>query len=150
MVVLCPACRTRYRYHAGDDALARMAQCSRCEQTFPLEPARRSYVLRSAAEPGELAWAGAADGGRPSLALEGGIDPAMEATGERGAESRTGPSPNVVVESAIALLPAAVGAYIAYDLAGRQDQDPLTWAALGAAVGLLLGWTCLLWIARKD
>ena len=52
--------------------------------------------------------------------------------------------------AAIAGVPAALCALLAYYLAGRQGQDPVAWSALGSAVGLLLGWACLLWIQRED
>jgi len=55
-----------------------------------------------------------------------------------------------LVESLVALVPCGIGAGLAYHLAGPAGQDPVTWAALGGAVGLLVGWACLLWITRED
>jgi hypothetical protein len=55
-----------------------------------------------------------------------------------------------LVESVVALFPCGIGAGMAYHFAGPWDQDPITWAALGGAIGLLLGWACLLWITRGD
>lgn len=53
-------------------------------------------------------------------------------------------------EAALALVPSGLGAVVAYHAAGRLGQDPVTWASLGGAIGLLLGWACLLWITRGD
>ena len=55
-----------------------------------------------------------------------------------------------ILESVVALFPCGIGAGMAYHFAGPWDQDPITWAALGGAIGLLLGWACLLWITRGD
>jgi hypothetical protein len=55
-----------------------------------------------------------------------------------------------ILESVVALFPCGIGAAMAYHFAGPYDQDPFTWAALGGAIGLLMGWACLLWITRGD
>jgi hypothetical protein len=60
------------------------------------------------------------------------------------------PRTRAMLESVVALLPGGVGAVLAYHYAGPLGQDPITWAALGGAIGLLLGWACLLWITRGD
>jgi hypothetical protein len=55
-----------------------------------------------------------------------------------------------ILEPLVAFLPGGIGAGMAYHFAGPWDQDPVVWAALGGAIGLLLGWACLLWITRGD
>jgi hypothetical protein len=42
----------------------------------------------------------------------------------------------------------AAGAFVAYHGVGDSSADALTWAAVGAAAGLVLGWGCLPWIRR--
>jgi len=49
-----------------------------------------------------------------------------------------------------AVVPAIGGAALAIHLAGQQNGDPLAWAALGGAVGMMVGWACLLFIRRGD
>jgi predicted Zn finger-like uncharacterized protein len=160
MIVVCPSCSTRYRHGAAAEAVAAAtAECSRCDERFPLAPARRPYVIRGqqpAGVPPRIAALAA--GPVPGVADEAfAIDPPAGPEHEQPAVAtpaeaarRTAPGSSAVTEALVAVLPAVAGAGLAYDLAGRQHQDPVTWAALGGAVGLLLGWACLLWIARKD
>ncbi len=54
------------------------------------------------------------------------------------------------VESLVALVPGGLGGAIGYHAAGPPGEDALTWAMMGAAVGLLVGWVWLLWITRAD
>ena len=53
-------------------------------------------------------------------------------------------------EATVAFAPCAAGAGLAYHFAGALGQDPITATAMGAAVGLLVGWACLLWITRGN
>ena len=57
--------------------------------------------------------------------------------------------PRAWVESLVPLVPCALGGVLTYHLAGPWGQDPVTWSALGAAMGLLVGWACLIWITRR-
>lgn len=61
-----------------------------------------------------------------------------------------GSSSSILAEIAVLLVPAALGAGLAYYLAGVQQADPVTWSALGAAAGFVIGWGGLLWMRRKD
>lgn len=72
---------------------------------------------------------------------------AEEATEARPRAVRRGGS---ILEGLVAFLPGGLGAAMAYHFAGPWDQDPVVWGALGGAIGLLLGWACLLWITRGD
>lgn len=58
--------------------------------------------------------------------------------------------PQSVGELLVALVPAALGGGLAYYFAGPFGQSPSLSAALGATVGLLFGWACLIWITRED
>jgi hypothetical protein len=62
----------------------------------------------------------------------------------------TGSISGALLEGLVALVPCGIGAGLAYHFAGPMGQDPITWAALGGAIGLLLGWACLLWITHGD
>lgn len=53
-------------------------------------------------------------------------------------------------ELAVAVVPSAVGAGLTWFVASETGSDPVTWTALGAAAGFLIGWGCLLWIRRED
>ena len=44
MIVCCPGCRVQYS-HPGPEDPARTAQCSRCDERFPLMGARPAYVV---------------------------------------------------------------------------------------------------------
>jgi hypothetical protein len=77
-----------------------------------------------------------------------GVETSAEPTEASGPEAV--PRTRAMLESVVALLPGGVGAALAYHYAGPLDQDPITWAALGGAIGLLLGWACLIWITRGD
>jgi hypothetical protein len=166
MIVLCPSCHTRYR-HAGTAAAA-TAHCSRCDGRFPLAAARRTYVLlpRTAArdafrprgmdDPGlarQLAGTAAAASGWP--AAGGGVDLLGGAAGADGAVAASPFAPplaqprGLAVGLAVVFVPAAIGAGLAYTLAGAPGPDARSWSALGAAVGLLVGWGCLRWIRRR-
>jgi hypothetical protein len=67
-----------------------------------------------------------------------------------GPAEKAPPRRETLPEILVALFPCGLGAAMAYHLAGPRGQDPITWAALGGAIGLLLGWACLLWITRGD
>jgi len=58
--------------------------------------------------------------------------------------------PQTLGELLVALVPATLGGGLAYYFAGPFGQSPSLWASLGATVGLLFGWACLLWITRED
>jgi hypothetical protein len=58
--------------------------------------------------------------------------------------------PQTLGELLVALVPATLGGGLAYYFAGPFGQSPSLWAALGATMGLLFGWACLLWITRED
>jgi len=47
MIVCCPACRTRYRYHDPVPVTGGQAVCANCEGLVPLVAAHRGYVLRA-------------------------------------------------------------------------------------------------------
>ena len=47
MIVSCPACRTRYRYHEPVPDSGAQAVCSSCEGLVPLVAARQAYVVRA-------------------------------------------------------------------------------------------------------
>jgi len=172
MIVVCPSCHTRYRHGSGAAATAALAECSLCEERFELAPARRTYVIRGnghaatpsvpsdvarsdaasaapLAPPPEVSFTPAGPTDMPPPTVEWSDSPGDEAAPPEPVKAKRAGS-TAAVELLIAILPAVAGAGLAYDLAGRQHEDPITWAALGGAVGLLLGWACLLWIGRKD
>jgi hypothetical protein len=105
------------------------------EAAPPPEPAVASPVTL----PAETAPAEAA----PAEAASAESEPAAAA-------ARAKPRHGALLESLVALVPCSVGGGLAYHFAGLLGQDPITWAALGGAIGLLLGWACLLWITRGD
>ena len=92
----------------------------------------------------------------PGLAVP---TPALEGLAARvETELLTAPAPTVnpslprrpnAHELAVAVVPSIVGAGLAWFVAGETGADPVTWTALGAAAGFLLGWGCLLWIRRE-
>ena len=87
----------------------------------------------------------------PSAEPAGGDSATIPPQSVNEAESASAaPDRSAIVEFLVAVVPASGGAAMAYHLAERQSQDPITWAALGGAIGLLLGWACLLWIGRDD
>jgi hypothetical protein len=45
MIVHCPSCSTRYRHQAVPESLLASAQCSECDEVFPLDTPRRRYVI---------------------------------------------------------------------------------------------------------
>jgi hypothetical protein len=47
MIVCCPACRTRYRYHEPVPDTGGQAVCANCEGLVPLVGVSRAYVLRA-------------------------------------------------------------------------------------------------------
>lgn len=129
MIVACPSCSTRYRTDTDADGM--MASCSRCDASFRMRAARRSYVVLG-------------QGG--SIAA-----PVMAGAGVAAAEAHDpAESAGPWLDFVLALVPSSAGAGIAYYLAGQHQVDPVTWTALGGAAGLLLGWGCLLWIRRAD
>jgi len=165
MIVACPSCRQRYRHEMPIEAESPLAHCSGCDERFELAPPKRSYVLAQMldapvssieidlpeVDPSTLApeltsatlqpdAAAAVTAPAESMPVPVACDEPASATSGLGTLS----------ESLVALVPCGVGAAIAYHLAGLEGQDPVTWAALGGAVGLLLGWACLLWITRGD
>jgi hypothetical protein len=174
MIIACPSCHTRYRhgFGSGTAVVAVVAECSRCDEQFELPTARRTYILRGVdggAAPASvevpLAVASSpapsrnmpesedpvADGlyaQPPEPGIEGADASVAEPASEELQSATTARSS--IVELLISILPSVAGAGLAYDLASRRNEDPITWAALGGAVGLLLGWACLLWISRKD
>lgn len=161
MIVQCPSCHTRYR-HDAEAFEAILAECGNCEETVPLVATKRRYallspqttcrvvedraVLEPAASEAVSPVAGRVDEAPDTLpeSIESVEKP--ESSG-RPARERPDSGP---ADLGIALAPSAIGAVLAYYLAGQQNQDPVTWAALGGAMGLLLGWACLLWIRRND
>ena len=60
------------------------------------------------------------------------------------------PARSALLEFLVAVLPPVAGASLAYHFAGREQWDPVAWAALGGAAGFLLGGGCLLWMRRND
>lgn len=45
MIVACPCCSTRYRHPEPAVVAGALAQCSRCDETFPLMEPRRAYLV---------------------------------------------------------------------------------------------------------
>jgi len=165
MIVVCPSCRQRYRHEIPIEAEPPLAHCSGCDERFELTPPKRSYVLAQMLEapvssieidlpevdPSTLAPEVTSQALQPGTAAV--VTEPVESMPVPVAEDKPTSltsRPGALAESLVALVPCGVGAAIAYYLAGLQGQDPVTWAALGGAVGLLLGWACLLWITRGD
>jgi len=168
MIVVCPSCRQRYRHEIPVETPAPRAHCSGCDERFDLTPQKRSYVLAATLTLAPTSTIEidlpSADGatqyapenaGKP-FTIEAATE-ALEATLVRPAapeaeEARpaTASRYGAIGEALVALVPCGVGAAMAYHFAGLMDKDPITWAALGGAVGLLMGWACLLWITRED
>jgi hypothetical protein len=117
--------------------MAAMAECSQCEDTFPLASPKRTYVLSPSGPVTATATT-------PVQAPAGGVDPDVASTGQAQEWWRSDP-----FEIALALAPSALGGVRGYYLAGQQNQDPVTWSAMGGAGGLLVGWLGLLWMQRK-
>jgi len=139
MIVSCPSCHTRYRHDPGPVIKAATAECSHCEETFPLAEPRRTYVLMPPATADGVATMPC-----PVEGHDGAIHTDVESRGSWKEGWRW-----EALELGIALTPSALGGIVAYYLAGQQNQDPVTWSALGGAGGLLLGWVGLLWMQRK-
>jgi hypothetical protein len=141
MIVLCPSCQTRFRHDLAM-AAAHHAECSRCDERFPLAEARRTYVLIPGAVPrsGVGRPVGMDD---PSLARQVGAGGEPEAPAAWSAPVPEG------LRGSLVLLPAVVGAALGYLVASRQGSGVVVWAALGAALGLLVGWGCLRWIRPR-
>jgi len=78
------------------------------------------------------------------------VEPAASAERVTDARPRAARLAGSILEGLVAFLPGGIGAGMAYHFAGPWDQDPVVWGALGGAIGLLLGWACLLWITRGD
>ena len=166
MIVLCPSCNTRYRHDHVELAAEATAECSRCDERFPMQESRRTYVLvprhrppasigmddpllaprivatdESALNERILSGAGVVDLPSTGEALVGNESPDTETPA---------PARSALLEFLIAVIPPSAGASLAYYLASRDQLDPVAWSALGGAAGFLLGWGCLLWIRRKD
>jgi hypothetical protein len=171
MIVACPSCQQRYRHDFVVAAVPPTARCSACDERFPLDRKKHSYRLvqpdlhsplrdvmppvppaptTPEAQPSDPAFDLGLEvpAGSP-VAIDTVVDPdAVQAEVET--RSRRVSSLRSLGESLVALVPCGVGAVLAYHFSGPLGQDPITWAALGGAVGLLLGWACLLWITRGD
>lgn len=156
MIVRCPACSTSYRHDPAVVAAVSLAECSRCDERFPLRPARRSYVIVEANGVAASVRPAARAVDLPPRGLERPSILGLETT-ERGESQQMGesqapatPSRSALSEFLIAIVPPCIGASLAYHLAQRGQLDPVAWSALGGALGFLLGWGCLLWIRRND
>ena len=170
MIVACPSCQRRYRHDFVVAAAPPTARCSACDERFPLDRPKRSYRL---VQPGLQSPSGDVMPPPPIAAaplehqaereMPMGIDmptgsPVAIDTlvepgpAQAGSEARPRPASRLraLGESLVALIPSGLGAALAYHFSVPLGQDPITWAALGGAVGLLLGWACLLWITRGD
>ncbi len=168
MIVACPSCHTRYRHGASCVDGHPTAQCSRCDEQFPLTEARRTYVLLPGGAVTPRVNIGMDD---PSLAskiaagaavetAESALPSSVERVAARTdledtpAEDRPTPvmadGPGPFSEFLVAVVPTGACAGIAYYFAAQQQLDPIALTALGGAAGLLLGWGCLLWIRRKN
>ena len=172
MIVACPSCQKRYRHEFDDDRAVTPAHCSGCDERFPLARPKATYrvyaeslAVAPAAEPQPAATPGLAPGG--AEAAQPAADVAFELEMPIGeeipvetvvlpAEPQPAATPprltatQSLVESLVAVTPTAAGAWMAYHFAGLMGRDPIIGAALGGALGLLLGWACLLWITRRD
>ena len=162
MIVVCPSCQQRYRHTPENGGTATLAHCSACDERFPLERQKRAYLVVDAAPHASAGLSDPLAGPAPAsidmpptgegVTVPAQADPAAsEATTPAARRPGTGARPGrKLLEGMVALLPCGLGAGLAYHLAGPRGQDPITWAALGGAVGLLMGWACLLWITRGD
>lgn len=162
MIVACPSCSTRYRHESAGAPPSVLAECSRCEEQFPVRQARRSYVLlppgSSAARVAVGAEARPADPvarPRPAAASPipagAGVSDVVkpQTVAEECEMPQAAPAHSALLEFMVAVIPPSVGASVAYYFALRDQLDPVAWSALGGAAGFLLGWGCLLWIRRK-
>jgi hypothetical protein len=178
MIVACPSCRQRFRHSVASPVAPATARCSACDERFPLLLPRASYRIlgqegsatvpvgsrvplvapgpavvppRTATAPRPVAIELPIHAPVPiPTRLEGevGEEPLAPAPAES-ATRRRGPAPaRALGEAVVAFTPCAAGAGLAYHFAGTLGQEPVTAATMGAAVGLLLGWACLLWITR--
>ncbi len=168
MIVACPSCHTRYRHGASCADGHPTAQCSRCDEQFPLTEVRRTYVLLPGGAVTPRVKIGMDDpslaekiaAGASGQAAESTLPPSVErvaAQSEFEAISAEDPTTSVVTEAPgpiaeflVAVVPTGACAGIAYYFAAQQQLDPISLTALGGAAGLLLGWGCLLWIRRKN
>ena len=153
MTILCPSCHTRYRFPHGHshDSDSR-GQCSHCDEQFPLEQAPRTYVML----PPRNMPIGMDD---PSLAAKVGVPagspqpsdvtlPAPPSPGPATSAGEQPDAPRKVWPGVLAMvLTTAAGARLAYHFG---QGAPVAWSALGGALGVLVGWGCILWIQRKD
>ena len=156
MIVTCPSCCRRYRHDFQADA-AQVAHCAACDQRFEPVAAKRTYVLVPGGAVPEFGSPPTAIGmDNPLLAgqlLDASPGPesiaALESDGPR-SEGRIGSRVMAALDASIAVVPCGLGAGLAYYFAGSLNQDPIISAILGGVTGLLLGWACMLWIARAD
>ncbi len=170
MTVLCPSCFTRYRYEPPAHAAVALAECGRCDERFPMQEARRSYVLlvregerarpssataivATPARPVAVAAPSVRAAAIPCGAPATGLDAYTRELADLDIPAPTAsPAPprSALLEFLVAVVPPSVGASVAYYLAQRDGLDPVAWSALGGAAGFLLGWGCLLWIRRRS
>jgi hypothetical protein len=136
MILSCPACGTRYRHRSGESAATR-AQCSRCDEQFPLRPAARAYVLRER-------QAGERPAAAPSRLAIGRDDPTLDARLRRtaldaGAERRPAALTYRVVpeEPAERIAPATVAADVPAPPAPRGVRARASALQQALAVALL-------------
>jgi len=159
MIVACPSCQRRYRHDFVVAAAPPTARCSACDERFPLDRPKRSYrlVLPVRQSPsGDLMPPPpiAAPPLEQQVSAEIPVGIEMPTASPVAIDTLVEPGPasplRAFGESLVALVPSGLGATLAYHFSGPLGQDPITWAALGGAVGLLLGWACLLWITHGD
>ncbi|NIQ58627.1 MAG: hypothetical protein GWN71_36295 [Gammaproteobacteria bacterium] len=105
-------------------------------ETEPAREAPPEAVSASAMELAEAMAAGTAPSAEPELATAG------DAPAPRRGAGRA------LLQLLMASAMASGGAGAGYYGAMVQQQDMLTWTAAGAAIGLLLGWMSVRWMAR--
>jgi hypothetical protein len=158
MIVNCPACTTLFRYEAVAGAMAVHAQCSRCDESFDLDPTKRAYsivaetdTVAHRAPGGAEHLRGDAEPWNPPDGMKLGdfeYEPDIEAGGD---PATTAPASgnSSVGEWLTALFLGAVGGGSGYYLAVMQKADMATFVAGGSAIGLVLGWAVIRWMARE-
>jgi len=155
MIVNCPSCTTLYRFEAAG-ALAVQARCSGCETEFAVEPGRRAYAIvadaGAAAVPRPATGRGEAEPWNPPDGVHlGDFDYDGESAAEAVEAAAAAPATQRAAfgEWFTALFLGLVGAGSGYYLALLQEADMTTFIAGGSAIGLVLGWAVIRWMARE-
>ena len=157
MIVNCPSCTTLYRFDATAGAAAVLARCSRCDEQFDLSPTKRAYAIveteaavdRAFGAP-EPVRGGAEHWNPPDGVNLGTFDYQAEAEAATATEEiAPAARKSVMGEWLTALFLSTVGGGSGYYLAVLQEADLITFVAGGSAIGLVLGWAVIRWMARE-